>query len=165
MLTADFTTPRSPHDLPTVEFAEFCIAETLSCLATAEAAADRLGPETAFDVGCALHGVRAALERALAALQSAIPTTGLIEAPAHPHCRHCHNCMIFTSTPGDEPCWECGGCGWTVHSKVATEAFAGCIYDCGARDDQADGQPVAVELGSVNRLDSQPFANISLVLS
>lgn len=74
---------RTPADLPAIDFAEYTIEETLSTLGTAESTADRLNPETAYDVGCALHGAREALERALSALhaqQAQAPAIPLLQA-------------------------------------------------------------------------------------
>jgi hypothetical protein len=56
---------QTPTDLAPAEFVEFCIAEVLADLSVAESAADRLESSLAFDVGCALHGTREALDRAL----------------------------------------------------------------------------------------------------
>ncbi len=74
---------RTPADLPAIDFAEYTIEETLSTLGTAESAANRLNPETAYDVGCALHGAREALERALSTLraqQTQAPAVPLLQA-------------------------------------------------------------------------------------
>jgi hypothetical protein len=59
---------QSPADLAPAEFVEYLIVETLSNLGVAENAINRLDPDTAFDVGCALHGAREALDQALAAI-------------------------------------------------------------------------------------------------
>lgn len=64
---------QSPADLAPAEFVEYLIVETLSNLGVAEGAINRLDPDTAFDVGCALHGARDALDRALAAITQAQP--------------------------------------------------------------------------------------------
>jgi len=73
----------TPADLPAIDFAEYTIEETLSTLGTAESATNRLNSETAYDVGCALHGAREALERALSALraqQTQAPAVPLLKA-------------------------------------------------------------------------------------
>jgi len=74
---------RTPADLPATDFAEYIIEETLSTLGTAESVANRLDPNTAYDVGCALHGAREALERALSTLraqQTQAPAVPLLKA-------------------------------------------------------------------------------------
>ena len=63
--------PQSGADLAPAEFVEFCIAEVLANLGAAESAADRLESGLAFDVGCALHGAREALDQALAVIAQA----------------------------------------------------------------------------------------------
>jgi hypothetical protein len=66
--------------LSNTEFAEWAIAETLCTLGAAETAVNRLDPDLAFDVGCALSGARGALERALAAFPASAPV--VLELPA-----------------------------------------------------------------------------------
>jgi uncharacterized metal-binding protein len=63
--------PQTPSDLSATEFVEFCISEVLANLGATESAAERLEPALAFDIGCALHGSRQALDRALAAMNQA----------------------------------------------------------------------------------------------
>lgn len=55
------------------EQAQCSITDTLESLAAAEQDADRLTPEQAFDVGCALKDAREALDRALALIAQAQP--------------------------------------------------------------------------------------------
>ena len=60
-------------DLAPAEFVELCITEVLANLGATESAAERLEPDMAFDVGCALHGAREALDRALNLIAHAQP--------------------------------------------------------------------------------------------
>jgi HEAT repeat protein len=64
---------QSPADLAPAEVVEYLIVEILSSLGVAESAINRLDPDTAFDVGCALYGAREALDRALAAIAQPQP--------------------------------------------------------------------------------------------
>ena len=70
---AAIKSPQTPTDLPTTEFVEFCIAEVLADLGAAESAAHQLEASLAFDVGCAFHGARQALDRALSIIAQAQP--------------------------------------------------------------------------------------------
>lgn len=47
------------------------------------------------------------------------------ELPSPPsYCRHCHNRMIAATTPGDEACYECEHCHWTVMAALFAPAPA-----------------------------------------
>ena len=70
---ATYTIRQMPTDLAPAEFVEFCITEVLANLGATESAAERLEPGMAFDVGCALHGAREALDRALSIIAHAQP--------------------------------------------------------------------------------------------
>lgn len=59
--------------LDPIEQAEHSISTTLQSLAAAEQDADRLTPEQAFDVGCALKDAHEALDRALTLIAQSQP--------------------------------------------------------------------------------------------